>query len=221
MVNVADQHGTPDMPDYIMTRSGKRYSHARPSLQSIDIEDIATSLSNQCRFLGHTDRFFSTAQHSVEVAALCLTLTYERLLPTSNEAHATRVSREAALAGLLHDAHEAYVGDFPTPFKALLGLGFREPEALSLAVVEEALGLTALMAKHAAVVHEADRLMLWSDAIRWGMDRERAWVPADAVAYFPDAKGWTPKKARRRFMAQYKLLGGPVYAQASNLLRAA
>lgn len=67
---------------------------------SIVIEDIAGSLSNLCRFNGHTREFYSVAQHSVSVSRLC--------------------PPPLRLAGLLHDAHEAYVGDTSRPVLVVL-----------------------------------------------------------------------------------------------------
>lgn len=84
---------------YIETASGLLYHFEAPSPDEIDIEDIAFALSNKCRFSGHT-QFFSVAEHSLSVA--------HRLPP------------ELRLAGLLHDAAEAYLGDIPSPLKAVL-----------------------------------------------------------------------------------------------------
>ncbi len=83
--------------DWIQTWTGKAFRPLRPDPASIDIRDIAHSLSLLCRFNGHCHRFYSVAQHSVIVSHV--------------------VPPEHALWGLLHDAAEAYVSDLPRPVK--------------------------------------------------------------------------------------------------------
>lgn len=82
---------------WIQTFSGKRFTPTNPNPDSIVIQDIAHSLSMQCRFSGHVKRFYSVAQHSVLVSYLC--------------------NNEDSLWGLLHDATEAYLIDIPRPLK--------------------------------------------------------------------------------------------------------
>ena len=84
----------------VSTRSGRRVALLNPSPSQIAIGDIAHGLAHQCRFNGQTNKFYSVAQHSVLVASI---------LP-----------RELRLAGLLHDASEAYLGDIVQPLKDLL-----------------------------------------------------------------------------------------------------
>ena len=84
----------------VSTRSGRRVALLNPSPAQIVIGDIAHGLAHQCRFNGQTNKFYSVAQHSVLVASI---------LP-----------RELRLAGLLHDASEAYLGDIVQPLKELL-----------------------------------------------------------------------------------------------------
>jgi uncharacterized protein len=80
---------------WIGTFTGKQFHYLNPKPEEIDIIDIAHALSLNCRFCGHTKKFYSVAQHSVFVA---------------------RFTKDH-LAGLLHDASEAYLHDLPRPIK--------------------------------------------------------------------------------------------------------
>lgn len=84
---------------WIQTFTGKKFFPVEPNVKDICIRDIAHSLAYLCRFTGHIHSFYSVAQHSVLVSYL--------------------VSKECALAALLHDASEAYLQDIPKPLKRL------------------------------------------------------------------------------------------------------
>ncbi|ECI7676527.1 5'-deoxynucleotidase, partial [Escherichia coli] len=49
---------------FIKTFSGKHFYYDRINKDDIDINDIAVSLSNICRFAGHLSHFYSVAQHA-------------------------------------------------------------------------------------------------------------------------------------------------------------
>lgn len=85
------------MPQSIRTFSGIYINVFKPDLNDILIEDIAHALSMQCRFGGHTQDFYSVAEHSIWVS--------------------NQVSKEFKLEALLHDASEAYLVDIPKPIK--------------------------------------------------------------------------------------------------------
>ena len=87
---------------WLRTFTGRRVDYDRPSLESIDINDIAHSLSHLCRYNGHTLLFYSVAQHSCIV---------QDILRKMN------VSDDVLFYGLMHDAHEAYIGDMISPLK--------------------------------------------------------------------------------------------------------
>ena len=93
-----------NMDPYIETYSGKKIYYGNIKKEMISIIDIAHSLSQICRFTGHTKEFYSVAQHSVLVCDAQKTILEKR-------------------AGLLHDATEAYVNDLPSPLKTCVNLG--------------------------------------------------------------------------------------------------
>jgi 5'-deoxynucleotidase YfbR-like HD superfamily hydrolase len=95
-------------PTSIQTASGIFFDVADPRPDDIRIEDIAASLSKQCRFSGHTSSFYSVAQHSLDVCDLLRV-----------QGYAEGVQRW----GLLHDASEAYLVDLPSPVKNWTSLG--------------------------------------------------------------------------------------------------
>lgn len=86
---------------------GGFFDYERPERSSYTIEDVARGLSHTARFSGQTDRAYTVAQHSVLVS---------RMVPA-----------EHALAGLLHDAVEAFMADMPSPLKRMLP-GYKELE---------------------------------------------------------------------------------------------
>ncbi len=93
---------------WILTGSGRVVDLLDPDVNSIALEDIARNLSRLARFSGSTRGHFlySVAQHSVLVADIVKSLSEDPLAPRY---------------ALLHDAHEAYVGDITSPVKRALG----------------------------------------------------------------------------------------------------
>jgi len=82
-----------------------------PRPEDIHLDDIAQALGRICRFNGHLRRdveLYTVAQHSVIVSHAC--------------------PPNLALIGLLHDAHEAFLGDVTTPVKSLLSDAYRVAE---------------------------------------------------------------------------------------------
>lgn len=88
-----------DRGSWMQTYTGKAFYALDARVEDIDIADIAHSLSLQCRYNGHVDRFYSVAEH-------CALLS--QLFPDDPG---------MALWALLHDAAEAYIGDMVRPLK--------------------------------------------------------------------------------------------------------
>ena len=86
--------------DWMQIFTGKKFWPLDPKSEEVDIKDIAHSLAFQCRFNGHSNYFYSIAQHSVIVSKI--------------------VSKDQAFAALLHDAAETYIGDMVSPLKRFM-----------------------------------------------------------------------------------------------------
>lgn len=136
---------------YIQTLSGKKFDYRSATIEDIEITDIATALSNICRFAGHLPEFYSVAQHSV----LCSLI----------------VPAEYAFEALMHDAAEAYCQDIPAPLKALLP-DYREIEAYVDALVRFKFGIPL---EQTPCVKYADLVMLATERRDLEIDDGTVW----------------------------------------------
>jgi 5'-deoxynucleotidase YfbR-like HD superfamily hydrolase len=114
--------------------SGRRLNLLEPSPLDIEIADISHGLARVARWNGQTkgEHAFSVAQHSVLV---------ERLVSERNP----RLAREARMMALLHDAPEYVIGDLISPFKAAIGLDYKEMENRLQAAIHMRFGLSAIV----------------------------------------------------------------------------
>jgi uncharacterized protein len=172
---------------YIQTVSGRRVNPFAPSVDDIDLGDVAIALSNQCRFGGHTRRYYSVAQHACIVS--------DQVLERTGDPY-------AALWALLHDASEAYLIDLPHPIKHRSELGrlYREAEEGLEAVIRRRFGLTGPAPPS---VKEIDRSVLATERaaltmVAWHWP-ELEGVEALAIEIDP----WTPEVAAAAFLARY------------------
>jgi 5'-deoxynucleotidase YfbR-like HD superfamily hydrolase len=112
--------------------SGRRLDLLDPSPVDIEIEDIAHGLARVARWNGQTfgEHGFSVAQHSLVVEEIAA-----HLQPS--------LEPRWRLTALLHDAPEYVIGDMISPFKAALGLNYREFEARLETAIHLRFGLPA------------------------------------------------------------------------------
>jgi hypothetical protein len=149
----------------MLTASGRAFDPkclaAGMMIEAVCLPDVAHSLGQICRFGGHCKRHYSVAEHSLFVADIMRS----RGIPAAGQ-----------IAGLLHDAHEAYCGDMPMPIKRALGEPWREFESGVEKAVHAALGASALMETWQVAVHDADLCALVTEI------RALFLVPADSEA---------------------------------------
>jgi 5'-deoxynucleotidase YfbR-like HD superfamily hydrolase len=171
---------------YMETYSGKRVYFGRVSVDDILIEDIAHSLSQICRFTGHTKKFYSVAQHSVMVSDAQATLAEKR-------------------AGLLHDATECYLNDLSSPLKAYLGLGkYKELEDAFHEVINEKYNVNGGMT---ANIKKADLSALFTEKRDTLNFPNSDWGWGDEIRRFEKTiKPKSCKKAKKQFLKRFKEL---------------
>lgn len=134
--------------------SGRRLDLLDPSPLDIEISDIAHGLARVARWNGQTK-----GAHPFSVAQHCLVV--ERV------AHELRpgMVRAGRLAALLHDAPEYVIGDLISPFKAAVGIDYKDFEHKLLAAIHIRFGLPAQTSlENAAVIKRADRISAFHEA---------------------------------------------------------
>lgn len=171
--------------DQIELASGRSYNFIAPEPESITIEDIAHGLSNTCRFGGHAVKFYSVAEHSVLVSQIL---------------EAGSHDPDRVLAGLLHDAHETYVGDTPSPMKPLLGGAYESLADCADLVIAEVFGLDVDLFKD-PFVKAADTLALFHEG-NLLMPRGPG-VPTHPLPVGLGVHCWEPDLARENFLDRY------------------
>jgi 5'-deoxynucleotidase YfbR-like HD superfamily hydrolase len=179
--------------------SGRRLDLLDPSPLDIEIEDIAHGLARVARWNGQTagDHAFSVAQHSVLV---------ERLTADINP----RLTREARLMALLHDAPEYVIGDLISPFKAAVGIDYKDFELKLLTAIHLRFGLAPRAPANLIVLFKkADTLAAYFEATQLA-----GFSPAEARRFFgtPPA-GRAPRlvplvasEAQKQFLERFRRL---------------
>lgn len=180
----------------IHTVSGRWIDPLAPQAGSIEIEDIAQALSNQCRFGGHCRAFYSVAQHSALVADACR----ER-----------GGSAAQALTALMHDAGEAYLVDLPHPLKHRSPLG--PPYKLAEARLEEAIRERFGLAPAGPELKAIDRSLLATERRALAATGD-PWPELEGVEPLDvEIDPWQPPRARREFLERFERLDAERRAQ--------
>jgi uncharacterized protein len=133
---------------WMLTVTGATVHLRNPQAADISTLDIAHSLSLTNRFTGHTLRPYSVAEHSLLVEEI-MSREFGPLPPT------------ALLAALVHDSHEAYLGDISTPLKQAMGAWkLEDVEAPLWYAVQTHFGTGAASRDYASIIKRCDLMAL-------------------------------------------------------------
>lgn len=153
--------------------SGRRLDLLDPSPLDVEISDIAQGLARVARWNGQTrgDHAFSVAQHSLMVEAIV--------------GRISAASPQTLQLALLHDAPEYVIGDMISPFKSVVGGGYKTVEARLEAAIHIRFGLPPVMPKNIkALIKRADRIAAYFEATELAGFDDR-----EARAFFGPPRG--------------------------------
>ena len=170
---------------FTVTSGGHKFRLDTPDSNCYTISDIGQALAKLCRFNGHTNRFYSVAEHCVHMSKL--------------------VPEQYALEALMHDAVEAYIGDFPKPVKVAIPL-ISELEDLVMEAIFDQFSLTFPLPEE---VHEVDKRMIPTEAPQL-LDHYsgKVWGMEGVKPYALVLPCWRWEEAHVKFMERYAELTG-------------
>lgn len=179
--------------DWMQTFTGKIFHFDDYDYFDFRIEDIAHSLSLQCRFNGHCKRHYSVAQH-------CVLGSYY-------------ADDDIELHFLLHDASECYLSDVVRGLKPSVYINFKGTNFLTYKDLEyyylkdiyRALNLTPPNEEQATRIKDLDNRMLATEA-RDLFIKQPGWDIDDIKPFMNVIEPWNPDVSEVQFLAYYRRL---------------
>jgi len=165
---------------WMQTYTGKQFWPLDPRPEDIHILDIAHSLSAICRYGGHTQKFYSVAEH-------CVLMSYV-------------VPEEDRLWALLHDATEAYVGDMVRPLKVDMP-AFCEAEDRVMDAIVARYGLSNSVMP--ASVHDADTRIIMDEKLAVMAPGEGQWDFDGILPLNVKIRAWTQEVAQSMYLGRF------------------
>ena len=187
--------------------SGRRLDLLDPSPFDIEIADIAHGLARVARWNGQTlgEHGYSVAQHSELVEDLVAQLS-------------PGVAPKWRMLALLHDAAEYVIGDMISPFKAALGLDYRQFESRLEAAIHIRFGLPPNPpADIRALIKRADQISAYLEATQLAgfSDREARELfgspPPDCTIRLTPLP---PALAQQRYLQRFETLAAATGLEA-------
>jgi hypothetical protein len=175
--------------DWMQVFSGRQFWPLDPRPEEIEIEDIAHALSMQCRYAGHTKKFYSVAEHSLLISQV--------------------VSQDFALWGLLHDASEAYLTDIIRPIKPFMSeYKVWEKELMRCIAIRFGLEQYGSDYPEPLAVKRMDARILWNEQKALMGVCEANWSLWGEPIPNITIKAYSPATAKRKFLERFNELAG-------------
>lgn len=175
----------PALAPWIETFTGKHFHFLDPTDEQIDIRDIAHSLAYTCRYTGHSRRFYSVAEHSVLVSYLATD----------------------PLAGLLHDASEAYITDIASPIKPHIN-NYKELEDMIMKRIANKFGFAYPLDPD---IKDCDSTQLKTEAKHLLRSGGHPWAHLYPTrrphGITPNC--WSPEEAEKKFLERFEEVRKP------------
>ena len=166
---------------WIVTCDGHEASLEFPTHADYEIERISHSLAQINRFNGHACRPYSVAEHSLLVLDIAKT-------KLDLDVH-------GQMAALMHDAHEAFIGDVTSPMKALLGSAMCRMEMRHANLMSLRFGYHVAMTQNGYELKVADMMALAVERAALLPHKKPCGTPSTPwpcldVANDPSMRGW-------------------------------
>lgn len=192
---------TPWTAAWMQTASGKAWNLIAPKSSDVHWPDVAHHLSQINRFNGATKVPYSVAEHCCHA---------------HDVAAKANMAPRVKLLALLHDAHEAFVGDHTTPLQVALdmvsdGAGSKALKALKArtdAVLFERAGLSGLTPEEVRYVKTVDITLLMQERDTLLGQPPRPWGDLESVLP-ADVRlpCWTSAVARWEWLQRLQMCG--------------
>ena len=179
--------------------SGRRLDLLDPSPVDIEIEDIAHGLARVARWNGQTlgEHGFSVAQHSVVVEEIAVHIQPD-------------LEPRWRLAALLHDASEYVIGDMISPFKAALGVSYKDFEERLEFAIHARFGLPARTPPAIKrLIKQADRACAFFEATQlagFSVEESLGFFGAPPAGYSLTIHPLPAAEAQQRYVQRFHLL---------------
>lgn len=187
------------MKDQFYTASGRKCIFSTPRVEDISIKDISISLSQICRYNGHTVGHYSVAQHSILTSYF--------------------ISEDLSFAGLLHNAYMSYISDCIKCSKQYIGSLYTDivnkwikTIATHFASSEEEFELlqNSMLGIHPTIQHASHLAKLLEQKYLFPGFCDWGWSEKDVkfLNSQPSLKVLTAEQANKIFLNRYNKLRG-------------